>query len=82
MWATPTRVNPIPDLSRYLDALRMSRQRAGKVVRVTSLVPIAGTEVRVISPSGTITQTAMTRQPTIARKAPGPQSPHQFVKLP
>ena len=23
MWATPTRVNPIPDLSRYLDVFRM-----------------------------------------------------------
>jgi len=82
MWAIPARINSIPDLSRYLNAFRMSRQRAGKVVCVTSLVPMAGTEVRVISPSGTIAQTAMTRQPTIARKAPGRQSPRQFVELP
>ena len=33
MWVIPTRVNPIPDLSRYLDAFRMSRQRAGNAVR-------------------------------------------------
>jgi hypothetical protein len=41
MWVIPTRVNPIPDLSRYLDAFRMSCQRAGKVVCVTGVVPMA-----------------------------------------
>jgi hypothetical protein len=53
MWAIP-RINPILDPSHCLDACRMSRQRAEKVVCVTSLVPMAGTEVQVISPSGTI----------------------------
>jgi hypothetical protein len=41
MWVIPTRVNLIPDLSRYLDAFRMSRQRAEKVVCVTRVVPMA-----------------------------------------
>ncbi len=54
MWAIPARDNLNQNLSRYLDAFRMSRQRAGKVVSFTSLGPMAGTGVRVIRSSGTI----------------------------
>lgn len=41
MWVIPTRVKLIPDLRRYLDAFTVSRQRAGKVVCVTGVVPMA-----------------------------------------
>ena len=54
MWAIPTRVNLNPDLSHCVDAFRVSRQRAWKFVCVTSVVPMAGAEARLISPSGTI----------------------------
>jgi hypothetical protein len=54
MWAIPARVNLNRNLIHELDAFRMNCQRAGKVVCVTSVVPMAGAEVRVISPSGTI----------------------------
>jgi hypothetical protein len=41
MWLMPTTVDPIPCLSRYLDAFRTDRQRAGTVVCVAGVIPMA-----------------------------------------